>query len=277
MEFLNGKVVVVTGASSGIGKALVDDALAQGAMVGGCARNLPKMQELFVGSDASRLLLHAADVSKEEDSNTFIKAVIEKWGKIDVIIANAGISMRALFDETDTSVIREVMNINFWGAVYCIHAALPYLKQTQGVVVGISSIAGYRGLPGRTGYSASKFALQGFLEALRTEMLYTGVHVMWVSPGFTASNIRNTARNAQGESQAETPINESKLMSAEQCASIILNGIHKRKRTIVMTGQGKLTVWLNKLFPDLADKLVYNHFLKEPGSPLAKYNTNAKR
>jgi short-subunit dehydrogenase len=138
-------------------------------------------------------------------------------------------------------------------------------------VVGVSSIAGYRGLPGRTGYSASKFAMQGFLESLRTEMLHTGVHVMWVSPGFVASNIRNVALSSDGTAQAETPLDESKLMSAEECAGIIISGIEKRKRSIVMTTQGKLTVLINKLFPSLADKLVYNHFLKEPDSPLKKY------
>ncbi|RYZ21038.1 MAG: SDR family NAD(P)-dependent oxidoreductase, partial [Sphingobacteriales bacterium] len=140
----------------------------------------------------------------------------------------------------------------------------------------VSSIAGYRGLPGRTGYSSSKFALQGFMEALRTELLETGVHVMWVSPGFTNSNIRNVARNATGNAQQETPLQESQLMSSEQCARIILDAYKERRRTVVMTSQGKITVWLNKLFPAFADRLVYKHFLKEPGSPLLKYTTNRK-
>jgi short-subunit dehydrogenase len=116
--------------------------------------------------------------------------------------------------------------------------------------------------------------MQGFLEALRTELLHTGAHVMWVSPGFTASNIRNVARGADGHAQGETPLDEGKLMSAEECARIILDSMEKRKRTVVMTGQGKLTVLINKLFPTLADKLVYKHFLKEPGSPLSRYETN---
>jgi short-subunit dehydrogenase len=197
--------------------------------------------------------------------------VKERWGGIDVLINNAGISMRALFEDLDLSVIRELMDINFWGAVYCSKYALPSLLQRKGVIAGISSIAGYRGLPGRTGYSASKFALQGFLESLRTEMLRTGVHVMWVSPGFTSSNIRNVARSSDGSAQAETPLDESKLMSAEECARLIIEGIENRKRTLVFTCQGKLAVWLNKLFPALADKLVYKHFLNEADSPLKKY------
>jgi short-subunit dehydrogenase len=183
--------------------------------------------------------------------------------------------MRALFEDVDLAVIKELMDVNFWGTVYCTKYALPALLRSKGVVTGVSSIAGYRGLPGRTGYSASKFAMQGFLESLRTELLHSGVHVMWVSPGFTASNIRNVARSSDGSAQAETPLDESKLMTAAQCAGIILEGISARKRSVIMTGQGKLTVWINKLFPGLADKLVYNHFLKEPDSPLKKYIANS--
>lgn len=269
MKSLADKVVVVTGGSSGIGKALAEIALSHGARVAVCGRSLGKLQATFATSPD--VLCVQADVSKEEDCNKFIGEVVAKWGRVDVLLNNAGISMRALFEDADLKVIRELMDINFWGTVYCTKAALPFILKTKGVVAGISSIAGYRGLPARTGYSASKFAMQGFLEALRTELLRTGVHVMWVSPGFTASNIRNVARSANGTSQAETPLDESKLMSAEECARIILDGVAQRKRTIIMTGQGKLAVWLNKLLPSLADKMVYKHFLNEPDSPLKKY------
>ena len=270
MYSLKNKVVVITGGSSGIGKALVDVALAHGANVAVCARNLPQLQNQFAGA-GNNILCCQADVSKEQDCNAFITAVIAKWNIIDVLINNAGISMRALFEETELTVIRELMDINFWGTVYCTKFALSQILKSKGVIVGVSSIAGYRGLPGRTGYSASKFAMQGFLEALRTEMLHTGVHVMWVSPGFTATNIRNVARTKDGKIQSETPLDENKLMSSATCAEIIISGIEKRTRTQVMTLQGKLTVWINKLFPALADKLVYNHFFKEVDSPLKKY------
>lgn len=266
---LTNKVVVVTGGSSGIGKALAEDALGRGAKVAVCGRNLEKLQSSFAQNE--NLFCFQADVSREEDCKAFVQAVAQKWGGVDVLINNAGISMRALFEDADLKVIRELMDINFWGAVYCSKFALPYIMKSKGVIAGISSIAGYRGLPGRTGYSASKFAMQGFLEALRTEMLHTGVHVMWVSPGFTSSNIRNVARTADGTSQAETPLDEGKLMSSEECASIVLDGVENRKRTVVMTSQGKLAVWLNKLLPSFADKMVYKHFLKEPDSPLTKY------
>lgn len=265
------KVVAITGASSGIGKALAEVFLNSGAKVAVCARDLTKLDEAFRGVDRSNLATFKADVSKEEDCKAFIDGIIAKWGRVDVLINNAGTSMRALFDELDLSVLKELMDINFWGTVYCTKHALPSIMQHKGIVVGVSSIAGYRGLPARTGYSASKFAMHGFLEGLRTEMLHTGTHVMWVCPGFTASNIRNVARSADGTAQGDTPLEENKLMSAEECAQIIKDSMARRKRTVVMTGQGKLTVWMNKLFPALADKLVYKHFLKEPGSPLQKY------
>ena len=268
MHSLNNKVVVITGGSSGIGKALVDVALARGARVAVCARNLQKLQSQF--GPSNNLFCYKADVSKEEDCKNFIAAVLEKWGGVDTLINNAGISMRALFAETDLSVLKELMDVNFWGTVYCTKFALPTITQNKGVVVGVSSIAGYRGLPGRTGYSASKFAMQGFMEALRTEMLHTGVHIMWVSPGFTASNIRNVARAKDGQQQGETPLKEDKLMTAEECATRIIHGIENRERTQIMTLQGKLTVWINKLLPALADKLVFNHFAKEPDSPLKR-------
>ncbi len=268
MNSLNNKVVVITGASSGIGKALVSEALGRGAMVACCGRSLSRLQEAFPGADASRLLLFEADVREPAACRAFIAAALARFSRIDMLINNAGISMRALFNEASVEVLRELMDINFWGAVECTKAALPAILESKGVIVGVSSIAGYRGLPGRTGYSASKFALQGFLEALRTELLHSGVHVMWVSPGFTASNIRNVARAADGGIQGETPLDEGKLMSAEECARKVFDAARARKRSLVMTGQGKLTVWLNKLLPGLADSLVYNHFKKEPGSPL---------
>jgi short-subunit dehydrogenase len=266
---LRNKVVVITGASSGIGLALALQALEEGAFVAVCARNCTSLIEANSKEiEEGRFLVMSVDVSDEIACKQFIDAVINKWQKIDVLINNAGISMRSLLAETEISVLKELMNINFWGTVYCTKYALESIKAQKGVIVGVSSIAGYRGLPGRTGYSASKFAMQGFLESLRTELLHSGAHVMWVSPGFTASNIRNVSRMGNGSVQGETPLEESKLMSASTCASLIYKAIHKRKRVLIIGMLGMFTVWLNKLLPSVADKLVYNHFKKEPGSPL---------
>jgi short-subunit dehydrogenase len=160
------------------------------------------------------------------------------------------------------------MDINFYGTVYATKYALPHILQTKGSVLGISSIAGYRGLPGRTGYSASKFAMHGFLETLRTEVLEKGVHVMIACPGFTASNIRNAALTAQGQVQGQSPLDEGNIMSAEEVADRILKATRQRKRDLVMTAQGKLTVFLNKWLPGLTDRLVLKHFKKEKDSPV---------
>lgn len=171
--------------------------------------------------------------------------------------------MRALFKETEVSVIRKLMEVNFFGAVYCTKLALPGLIARKGTVVGISSIAGYRGLPGRSGYSASKFALLGWLEALRSELLDDGVNVMWVCPGFTSSNIRNVALNEKGHQQGESTMDEGKMMSSDECARHIIEAIEKRKRSLVLTFTGKKAVFMNKFFPAWTDKLINRFFIKE--------------
>lgn len=266
---MKNKVVIITGASSGIGKACAIEAAQKGAKLVLAARNVDKLslaaQE--IEKLGAEVLMVKCDVSQEKDCKNLIDQTITKFGGIDVLINNAGISMRALFNDTDLSVIKKVMDINFWGAVYCTKYALPYLLKTKGSVVGVSSIAGYVGLPARTGYSASKYAMQGFLDALRTENLKTGLHVLVACPGFTASNIRNTALTNDGSAQGETPRNEEKMMSAEKVAEYIINGIEKRKRTLVLTGQGRLVVFLNKLFPKFVEKQVFNKMAQEPDSP----------
>jgi short-subunit dehydrogenase len=260
---LKDKVVVVTGGTDGIGKALVELLLAQGAKVATCGRNHDKIYRLQSSFPSYPLHTIVADVSNENDCRHFIETTLKVFGGIDVLINNAGISMRALLTDLNTDVLHQVMNTNFFGTVYCTKYALNSIIERKGSIVGVSSIAGYRGLPGRSGYSASKFALQGWLEAIRTELLDSGVHVMWVCPGFTTSNIRNAALDKNGNPQGETPMDESKLMSAEACAEYILNAIEKKKRTLVLTFKGKQTIFMNKFFPSLADKLVKKFFLKD--------------
>ncbi|HEU5053677.1 MAG TPA: SDR family oxidoreductase [Hanamia sp.] len=256
------KIVVITGGTDGIGKALVAGFLHKGASVSTCSRTEEKLSSLKKEFSGKSLFTMTADVSNEVDCRNFIERTLEHFGKIDILINNAGISMRAEFKDTDLDTLKKVMDINFWGAVYCTKFALDSIIKNKGSIVGVSSVAGFRGLPGRSGYSASKFALNGWLEALRTELLKTGVNVMWVCPGFTKSNIRNAALNKNAEPQKESPLEEDKLMTAEECALHIMNAIKKRKRTIVLTFTGKETVYLNKLFPGLADKLTHRFFYK---------------
>jgi short-subunit dehydrogenase len=263
MSSFTNKVVVVTGGTEGIGKALVQELLRNGAKVATCGRSQDKLYNLQREYPGQPLHTVVADISRYEDCHQFIDSTLATFGHIDVLINNAGISMRATVEDVDLAVIEKVMNVNFYGAVYCTKLALSSIKQSKGTIVGVSSIAGYRGLPGRSGYSASKFALQGWLEALRTEMLDSGVNVMWVCPGFTASNIRNVALNQDGKAQGESPLDESSLMTAAECASHILKAIEQRKRTLVLTFTGKRTVVMNKLFPSLMDKMVRNFFFSD--------------
>ncbi len=224
------KTVVVTGASSGIGEALAARFAELGANVVMGSR-----------SEAKDGLWVKADVTKEDDCKRLIDTAVERFGGVDVLICNAGISMRALLDDVDTDVLRRLMEVNFWGTVYCVKYALPWLQKSRGTIVGVSSVAGIHGLPGRTGYSASKYAMTGFLETVRIENLHKGVHVMIACPGFTASNVRFAALTADGSAQGETPRDEGKMMTAA-------------------------TRVIKKFAPRLLDKMFYNHMAKEENS-----------
>jgi dehydrogenase/reductase SDR family member 7B len=266
------KVVIITGGSSGIGRACAESFGKKGSKIVITGRNESNLieAEQFLKKQNIEVLSIVSDVSKEEDNKHVIEKTIAAFGKIDVLINNAGISMRALLQDADVDVIKKVMDINFYGTVYVTKHALPHILKEKGSIVGISSIAGIRGLPGRTGYSASKFAMQGFMESLRTELLKTGVHVLVACPGFTASNIRNTALAADGSMQGESPRDEQKMMSSEEVAEEIYKAVVNRKRDLTLTAQGKMTVFLNKWFPSLMDKIVFNHMAKEKDSPIGK-------
>ncbi|ALD20622.1 SDR family oxidoreductase [Hymenobacter sp. DG25A] len=267
---MKGKVVLITGGTSGIGRACAEVFGQAGAKVVITGRNEARLRETSAELQRQGIEHRTvrADVGNEEDSRRAVEETIAAFGRLDVLLNNAGISMRALFQDADLDVIRQLMQTNFFGTVYTTKFALPHIVATKGSIVGISSIAGYRGLPGRTGYSASKFAMQGFLEALRTELLPQGVHVLVACPGFTSSNIRNVALAADGSQQGESPLDEGNIMSSEEVAAHILKAVQHRRRDMVLTSQGKLTVFLNKWMPGLTDKLVLNHFRKEKDSPL---------
>lgn len=274
---MNCRVALITGASSGIGRALAIEAVKKGYSVGLMARSADSLAETAkICSDSiqsskkvcdQQVFSFIGDVSVEEDCKNFIEQSINQFQRIDVLINNAGISMRGLFVDTNLSVLQRLMDTNFWGTVFCTKYALPQLLKNKGSVVGISSIAGFKGLPARTGYSASKFAMQGFLESLRCENLETGLHVLIACPGYTESNIRKTALNQQGDAQSDSPLKEDKLMSAEAVAEATWTAIEKKRQYLILTLQGKLAVLINKWFPKLADRLTYNVIKKEPDSP----------
>jgi len=263
------KVVIITGASSGIGKALAFELASQGCKLVLAARRIELLETMQKDLAPAEVLLQQTDVSIEGDCRHLVQAAVDRFGGIDILINNAGISMRAAFEDVELDVLRKLMDVNFWGTVYCTKFALPYLLQKKGSLVGIISVAGYIGLPGRTGYSASKFAIRGFLDTIRIENLNKGLHVLVAAPGFTASEVRKAALIANGSPQGETPRHEEKMMTAQACARHIVHAIEKRKRQLILTFmEGKLSVLLSKFFPALIDRLTYNHMAKEPDSPI---------
>ena len=268
----NQKTVLITGGSSGIGLACAKRFGKAGYRVSISARNPDRLNEAVSELKESGIdvLGVVGDVSKEADCKAMVDQTISKFGRIDVLINNAGISMRAFFKDLDVSVIRQLMEINFFGTLYCTKFAMNELLRTKGSIVGVSSVAGYQGLPGRTGYSASKFAMEGFLKALRLENHNTGVHVMIVCPGYTESNIRKTALMADGSNQGDTPRDEDKMMTSEEVAEHIFSGVESRKKRIVLTTQGKLSYFLSKFIPGFVDKMVIKAIEAEGDVPANK-------
>ena len=263
------KVVVITGASSGIGKALAEKYAAEGFNLVLAARRIERLDELKQKLSNVEVLPVKTDVTSEEDCKNLIDKAIEKFGTIHILINNAGISMRAAFEDVELSVLKKLMDVKYWGTVYCTKYALPYILKEKGSIVGVISTGGYIGLPGRTGYSASKFAVRGFLDTVRIEYLRAGLHVLVAAPGFTASEIRKTALTKNGRQQGETPRNESKMMSAERCASIMFRAIKNRRRKMIISfWDGKFVVLIHKLWAWLIDQVIYQFFKNEPDSPL---------
>jgi short-subunit dehydrogenase len=245
-------VVIITGASSGIGKALAQRYAQAGWRLVLAARNEPALRDLakqLQQQHRTETEVVLCDVTQPPDCQRLAEATRARFGGADVCIANAGISMRAPVLAADIEVLRQVMEVNLWGVVNTLKACLPLVLERRGVVVGVSSIAGFVGLPERAGYSASKFALHGFLESLRAEILHTGTHVLLACPGYTASSIRERALLADGNPQGHSPRNEAQMMTAEAVAEAIFRAVQRRKRTLVLTRQGKLTVLLKKFFP----------------------------
>jgi short-subunit dehydrogenase len=268
-EYFRDKVIIVTGASSGIGLASARLFGSFGANVVMAARSYDKLQELAptVSQNADKVLCVKTDVSVEDDCRNLVEKTVEKFGRIDILVNNAGLSMRAMFKDLDLKVIKTLMDVNFWGTVYCTKFALPYLLQAKGQLVGIISTAGFCALPARTGYSSSKYAIRGFLDTIRIEHLKDGLNVLVFAPGYTSSNVRNAALTADGSAQGSTPLNEGKLMSAEDCAMHLAKALAKRRSQVILTGLGKAAVWCHRLFPRLMDRLTYKYIARETGSP----------
>lgn len=267
---MKGKVVIITGASSGIGLATAREFASKGASVVLAARTVSLLDAAVkeITDSGFSAISIPTDVTVEEDCQKLIATTIEKFGKIDVLVNNAGISMRALFRDVDIVVLRKVFDVNFWGAVLCTKFALPYLIKSKGSVVGVSSVAGIVGLPGRTGYSASKYALHGFLETLRIENLRSGLHVLIMCAGFTKSDIRKKALTANGNPQGYTPRAEEKMMHPEDVAKAIARAVRRRRNYVILTLEGKMTALVKRIAPRFLEYAAYVKMANEPDSHL---------
>lgn len=263
------KVAIITGGSSGIGKELVKLYAREGYNVLFTGRNQNRIKETEneVNKQGNVAIGLQLDASKKEENEKMIDLAIEKYGRIDVLICNAGISMRALFKDLDIEVFKKVMDINFYGAIYAVKYALPYITKSKGNIIAISSINGLRSTPARSAYSASKFAMEGFFETLRTELLKSDVHVLVVNPGFTSTKIRMNALDANGSTQGQSPRDEKKMMSPQEVAERTYKAMKRKKRKLILTRTGRWLIRLNYYFPKKIDRIVYNVLAKEPNSP----------
>jgi len=255
------RVVVITGASDGIGAEMARQLAArEGAAIALvlAARNAVQLDLVAAECAAhqAQVLAVPTDVSVRIQCRRLVITAVERFGRIDVLVNNAGRSAHALFEEVeDLDWYEELMRVNLWGAVWCTQAALPHLKAARGSIVAVSSLAGLVGVPGRTAYSATKFAMTGFFEALRAELKGAGVSVTTAYPGVVATRIRYRGFNAQGEEAGASGLKEEGAMSVEECARLIIAGMDARKREVVMTAKGKLGRFLKMLAPGLVEKM----------------------
>jgi short-subunit dehydrogenase len=254
-------VIVITGASDGIGAEMARQWAARGGQNLALVLAARRVDKLDAVAQACRghgaqVLVQRCDVGVQADCTALVDAAVKAFGRIDTLVNNAGMSAHANFDEvTDLGWYETLMRINHWGSVWCTHAALPHLKASRGRIVAVASLAGLVGVPGRTAYSGTKFAMTGFFEALRVELMGSGVSVTIAYPGVVATEIRYRGFNAAGQPAGKSGLDERGAMSVEQCARLIVEGAEARRRDIVMSAKGRLGRWLKLIAPSLVDRL----------------------
>lgn len=259
---LKGNVAIITGASTGIGEELAYRFAQQGAYLVLTARRInelnrvaEKVRAIGVGSGA-RVVTVSADVANAGECKRIIDAAIHEFGRIDTLVCNAGMTMWANFaDIQDVSILERIMQVNYLGAAYCTHHALPHLIASKGRIVGIASLTALVGVPTRTGYAASKHAMRGFFDSLRIELAESGVSVTMIYPGFVATGIRENATGPDGKPAKIDPVNKDDVMSVEECVSLIVPAIEARQREVVMTLKGKIGQWVKLISPGVTDAM----------------------
>lgn len=264
------KVIIITGASSGIGRELALQLAREGAWLSLAARDGDRLR--LVAKEChecrARVMIIPTDVGQEEQCKRLIDDTVQEYGRIDVLINNAGSGVKGDFEEyPDLKLFKSLMDVNFFGSVYCTYYALPHLKKSKGRIVAVSSLLGKIATPGNTAYSASKFAMAGFFDALRYEVKKSGVSITTVYPGPVITEFAEKMLKLDGTPQGPQA---RKLypgsMKAETCARIIIGAASARKRQVVMTLYGVIGNWLNQLFPGLAEaiiRLVYHVYQRD--------------
>jgi short-subunit dehydrogenase len=257
-EAFRDNVVVLTGASDGIGREMALRMAHQGAWLALAARDGAKLEAVAAECRArgGRAIAVPTDVGEQAQCRALIDRAVAEYGRIDTLVNNAGISMWARFDQvTDLAPFEKMMQVNYFGSVYCTHAALPHLKATRGRIVGVSSLTGRAGVPTRSGYAATKHAMAGFFDSLRIELADEGVTVTMVYPGFVSTGIRERAYGPDGQPLRASPVRESEVMTPEECARLTVEAAAARRRELVMTMRGKVGAWIKLVAPGVVDRI----------------------
>jgi len=258
MAVYAGKVVVVTGASQGIGKALCLELAGQRPRLALAARDAAALESVAVAcrSRGAEALVVPTDVADEAACRGLVEKTVAAFSALDVLVNNAGMGMLArLEDVTDLSLYERLMRVNYLGSVYPTAYALPHLKRSGGQIVAVSSLAGLSGVPMRTAYAATKHAQMGFFDSLRVELRGTGVSVTVIAPYFVQSEIRRRSPGPDGRKVEASPVREHEIMSAEECARLVVRAMEKRQRMLVMSLKGKLGRWAKLVAPGLVDRI----------------------
>lgn len=251
-------VVIITGASFGIGQELAIQLAKKGAWLALGARNVERLEEVSqqcikLGGKA---IVIPTDVGIESQCQNLIMRTIAEYGQLDTLINNAGIGIASRFDEMqDLTIFEKVIQVNFFGSVYCTYYALPYLKETQGRLVGVSSLRGKFPSANADGYGASKHAMAGFFDSLRVELANSGVSVTMIYPGWVCTGISSRAIKADGNFSGQISVHEKNAMPVETCARMIIQAVEKRKREVIMTLQGKFGLWLRLIAAGVVDQI----------------------
>lgn len=253
----NNKVIIITGASSGIGAELARQLAKQKAKLVLAARGVDRLKTVAdkcekIGAETTYL---STDVSNRLDCEALIKHTIGTFGCIDVLINNAGYGMWSTLEELlDINIINQIMEINYFGSVYCTYYALKHLIASSGQIVIVNSEAGKTGVPTRTGYSASKFALNGFFDSLRIELASSGVTITSVYPGFVATGAHERIPGPDGKPLGKTHIIDyKKVITTEKCVEKIVSEMSKHKREVLFSNRIRIGLWIKMISPRFLD------------------------